>query len=213
MLTITILELIFVISRWTVLKELRQSYNSSLNHLYSDLCIKRSFNNIGEYNQDNQDLLQVCLISYAQSFDGIDIRTEIEKPKNIAGCLDYIREIDNEAIKRTFSELNKYIKSLKSQRINKNIYIDSLDEMIENFGEEELESLGTVTVEDRYWNVTRVTHDLIKSLDLTPTEKRVLTLWVDGWSSEEQAKKLGVSIKTIEKHHTSIKKSLTYLNK
>ena len=205
----TIFELCYFVAVWVSRKVLRQSYNLNLGHIYKDLCQDFCFDNMTKYSQDSQDIIQEALIVLVNCVKDNLLQSTVTVSGSIKDKIDLLRSLsDGDCINLAFSAVNTYIKSLKKQSFNNNIYIDSLEEILENDGDM-IFDMADFTIEGRYINLTKLTHAYINNLDcLTKQEKRVCILWVDGYNTQDIAKKIGISTRRVDYHRASIKKSL-----
>jgi DNA-binding CsgD family transcriptional regulator len=87
-----------------------------------------------------------------------------------------------------------------------------IDEMLEALPEERKDRFRRLARSARRTNMDQQSDQLVqnriseKHPELTPAELKVCFMLVNGWTTKEMADRSGTSVKTIEKHRTSIRK-------
>jgi len=112
--------------------------------------------------------------------------------------LEYQDVDEKERTLKTYRELHKYIYSLRAIRGNiKTIYIEDSEGEVINISTEINNLINGI-----------ISHDIINNIIqiLTPTQKKVLAYMARGYHQITIAKKLNISVQTVNKHKQTIYK-------
>lgn len=143
---------------------------------YKYYLIMQAIRNNDKSNDIAQDLIQLACLT----------------------LLEYQDEDERERTLKTYRELHKYIYSLRAIRGNiKTLYIE----------DEKGEIINVSTEINNLINGT-IAHDIINNIIkiLTPTQKKVLAYMARGYYQLTIARKLNISIQTVNKHKQAIYK-------
>ena len=152
-----------------------------------------SYERICEYSHDAQDLIQTA----------------------ISGVLEAPADADESVIYAyAFKALNAWLQGERrahGHKIN-NIYLDS--ESFEELLEKELDTgvcalAGADTLADGTYNLTKITHEYIKSLELRERLEKIAIWLCDGYTSKEIAKKLNISESRVSQLVSELRDILT----